>query len=99
MRFGLLLGPDRLDPVPVARKFGISGLVHMDFGCAAQASERDHNAADLLLGIAFGPTEHVIDKGDSVIPATAVGLGQFQGFFKKAMGTLRPVGPDLRWEA
>lgn len=96
MRFGLLLGPDRFDPVPVTRKFGISSLVHMDFGRAAQAGERDHDTTNLLLGIAFGPTEHVIDKGDSIIPATAVGLGQFQGFFKKAMGALCPVGPDLR---
>lgn len=99
MGFGLLLGPDRFDPVPVAGKLGIPGLVHVDFRGATQAGQRDHNAADFLLGISLGPAKHVIDQGDGIVPAAAVGLGQFQGFLQKAVSAFCPVRTYRRREA
>jgi len=97
--FGLLLDPNRFDTVPVAGKLGISSLIHVNFRGAAQAGQRDHDTTDFLLGISLGPAKHVMDQGDCVIPAAAVGLGQFQGFLQKAVGAFYSVRPYRRWEA
>lgn len=99
MRFGLLLGPNPVDPGPVPGKFIITSFVHVDFRGAAQAGKCNHDAADFLLRVPLGAAKHVVDQGDSIVMAAAVGLGQFECLLQKTVGALCPIGPNRRRKA
>lgn len=94
MRFGLQPGLNRVDPGPVPGKFVITSFVHVDFRGAAQAGKCNHDAADFLLRVPLGAAKHVVDQGDSIVTAPAVGLGQLECHLQKTVGALCPTGPN-----
>ena len=99
MRFGLLPGLKRVDLGPVPSKFVITSFVHVDFRGAVQAGKCNHNTADFLLRAPLGAAKRVVDEGDSIVTAPAVGLGQLECHLQKTVSGLCPTGPNREGKA
>lgn len=99
MRLRPLLGPDQINPLPIALQLPVSSIVHVDARRAAQAGQRHHNPTHFLRRLTRRPTKYVRYKRQCVFARAAISLSQFERLLKETVRALAAIRPDLRGKA
>src|SRR5688572_30548820 len=99
LRLCRLLGPDFIDLRPDAREFRFARRVHVLANGKTKGSERNHDAANLLMDVTGRPLVHVVDKLMGFGLCAAIGLYEFQRLFDESMIAFDFVAADFLAEA